>query len=107
MQSSLLTALCPRQVTAIHMRSVVALCSMAKTRLTGGDQPLDGLTLIGKATLNVLESAAVTKSPLLKKSDLTSVTSTLALARKSRASVSSEAVNIFKGWTRVIAMRPP
>ncbi|MGB7916502.1 MAG: hypothetical protein WCF79_14610 [Rhodomicrobium sp.] len=28
---------------------------MAKTRLAGGDQPLNGLNLIGKAALNVLE----------------------------------------------------
>jgi hypothetical protein len=28
---------------------------MAKARLAGGDQPLNGLNLIGKATLNVLE----------------------------------------------------
>jgi hypothetical protein len=29
---------------------------MAKTRLAGGDQPFDGLNLIGKAALNVLEA---------------------------------------------------
>ena len=28
---------------------------MAKVRLAGSDQPLNGLNLIGKATLNVLE----------------------------------------------------
>ena len=60
-----------------------------ETRLTGGDQPLNGLILIGKATLNVLEARGRHESPLLKKSDLTSVTSTSDLARKSRASVSS------------------
>ena len=45
----------PRWVTAIHMRSAVALRSMMKYRLTGSDQPLNGLNLIGKAALNVLE----------------------------------------------------
>ena len=40
---------------AIHMRSAVALCSMTKCRPASSDQPLDGLNLIGEATLNVLE----------------------------------------------------
>src|SRR5271157_2650549 len=51
-----------------------------------------------------LSRSAVVKSPLLKKSDFTSVTRISASARKSRASVSSEAVNIFIGWTWLIAM---
>ena len=34
----------------------VTPCSMAEHWLAGGDQPLNGLDLIGKATLNVLES---------------------------------------------------
>ena len=49
------TALRPRRVTAIHMRSTVTPCSMAKHRRAGSDQPLNGPNLIGKATLNVLE----------------------------------------------------
>src|SRR5208337_1388785 len=49
-------ALRPRCDTAIHMRRTVTLRSMAKRRLAGGDQPLNGLNLIGKATLNVLEA---------------------------------------------------
>jgi hypothetical protein len=50
-----LTALSPRRVTDIHTRSAVALRSMTKCRLAGGDQPLNGSKLIGKAALNVLE----------------------------------------------------
>ena len=34
---------------------MVTLRSMAKTRLVAGDQVINGLNLIGKATLNVLE----------------------------------------------------
>jgi hypothetical protein len=46
---------CPRLVSAIHMRLTAALRSMTKYRLAGSDQPLDGMKLIGKAALNVLE----------------------------------------------------
>ena len=70
---------------------------MAQTRLGGRDQPLKGLNLIREATLNVLQAGAVTKSPLLKKSDLTFVTSISASQRKSRTFVSSEAVRISRG----------
>jgi hypothetical protein len=37
------------------MKSAVTLRSMAKTWIAGGDYPLNGLNLIGKAALNVLE----------------------------------------------------
>ena len=40
---------------AIHIRSAVTPRSVAKARLAGGDQPLNGLNLIGEAALNVLE----------------------------------------------------
>ena len=43
-------------MTAIHMRSAVTLRSMAKDRLAGSDQPLNGPNLISKATLNVLQA---------------------------------------------------
>ena len=59
-------------------------------------QALHGLNLIGKATLNVLEPGGLAKSSLLRKSDLTSVTSISALARKSREAVSSGAVDISR-----------
>jgi hypothetical protein len=39
----------------MHMRNTVTLRSMAKRRLAGGDQALNGLNLIGEAALNVLE----------------------------------------------------
>jgi hypothetical protein len=42
-------------LAAKHMRSAVTLRSMAKARLAGGDQALNGLNLISEATLNVLE----------------------------------------------------
>ena len=35
--------------------SSILLCSMARARLTGGDQPLNGPNLIGETALNVLE----------------------------------------------------
>src|SRR6516165_2131342 len=53
MLSALLTAPCPRLVTAIHMRSTVTLCSMVSTRRGDGNQALNSPNLIGEATLNV------------------------------------------------------
>ena len=44
-----------------------------------------------------LSRAAVAASPVLKKSDFTSVTSISASRRKSRTFVSSEAVSISRG----------
>ena len=71
---------------------------MAKTRLTGSDQPLDGLKLIGKATLNILEPGGDHEITAVAEKRLYVGHEQVGFITGSRVpSSSSEAVGVFRG----------